>query len=129
MRNKLIGSTALPPSLTSDPAPPAGIGRNQPPDDALLTAKEAAGLVNLSIAAFWRNVCNRRLPEPVYPALRAPRWWRSRLLAAVNATQAHPTDNKIARRKAKLARQRAEACHKAKLERLRANEKAANPAT
>jgi hypothetical protein len=34
----------------------------------LLSAKEAANFVKLSIAAFWRNVCNRRLPEPVYPA-------------------------------------------------------------
>ena len=75
-----------------------------PEDDRLLTAKESADFVNLSIAAFWRNVCNRRLPPPVYPAPRAPRWWQSRLRDAVNRTEALPADAKAERRAVKLAR-------------------------
>ncbi|GGC68887.1 hypothetical protein GCM10011504_53480 [Siccirubricoccus deserti] len=45
--------------------------------DPLLTAREAASEVGLSLPAFWRGVSADRFPSPYYPASRAPRWRRS----------------------------------------------------
>jgi predicted DNA-binding transcriptional regulator AlpA len=67
-------------------------------DDTPLNAKQAATEVGLSLAAFWRGVAARRLPAPVYPAARAPRWFRSELRAALAATRALPSEQKVARR-------------------------------
>ncbi len=80
-------------------APGAGTG------DAALTARRAAAEVGLSLAAFWREVSKPEgwLPKPVYPAPRAPRWRRSELLAALEATRALPAHAKAARRAARLA--------------------------
>lgn len=69
-------------------------------DDPLLNAREAARDVGLSLPAFWRCVSSKRLPAPVYPAPRAPRWYRSELRAAVKATRALPADAKASRRAA-----------------------------
>lgn len=71
--------------------------------DPALTAPEGADLVGLSIAAFWRGVASGRLPAPVYPAPKAPRWRRSELLAALEVTRALPREAMAARRAAKLA--------------------------
>ena len=109
MRNMLIPSssaTDLPDRDTpnNQDIPPRG-----PPDrDRLLTAKASSEFLSLSIAAFWRNVCSQRLPPPVYPAPRAPRWWQSQLRAAVDATASLPAQAKAARRDTRLARLRAE---------------------
>src|SRR5215469_12268351 len=96
-----LPTTTSPLTLPDEPTKPTRHGAESsvlPEDDRLLTAKESADFVNLSIAAFWRNVCNRRLPPPVYPAPRAPRWWQSRLRDAVNRTEALPADAKAERR-------------------------------
>jgi hypothetical protein len=112
MRDQLRSSTAIPSESPSPPPPPL---RKDDPRvavaiaDALLTAREAAALSRLSVPAFWKNVGTGRLPAPVYPALRAPRWWRSQLVAAINATACMPVENKARRRKAKLERERAAA--------------------
>jgi len=71
-------------------------------DSRLLTAKQSAEEVGLSLAAFWRAVASGRLPAPVYPLPRAPRWRRSELLVALAATRALPRDQMAARRAAKL---------------------------
>jgi len=73
----------------------------------LLTADRAAEAVGLSLAALWRAVAAGRLPTPVYPAPRAPRWYRHELHAALAATRAMPRDAMAARRLAKLAAARA----------------------
>jgi hypothetical protein len=44
-----------------------------------------------------------RLPAPVYVAPRAPRWFRSELIAALEATRALPRDAAAARRAARIA--------------------------
>jgi predicted DNA-binding transcriptional regulator AlpA len=72
--------------------------------DPLLIAEDAAAEVGLSIPAFWRAVSSGRLPSPLYPAPRAPRWRRSELHAALEATRALPAEAKAARRAAKIAR-------------------------
>lgn len=74
-----------------------------PSPDPMLPAETAAAEVGLSLPAFWRSVAAGRLPKPLYPAPRAPRWRRSELLAALDATRALPAEAKAARRAAKLA--------------------------
>jgi hypothetical protein len=106
MRKQLLCSVAglRPPShFDAAPRPSAPALPPHADDDVLLTAKAAAAFVNLSLAAFWRNVCNRRLPPPVYPAPRAPRWRKRELHAACEARRMLPREAKEARRKAKLA--------------------------
>lgn len=73
------------------------------PADTPLTAEASAAEVGLSLPAFWRAVGAGRLPAPVYPASRAPRWFRSELRAALEATRALPAEAKAARRAARLA--------------------------
>ncbi len=75
-------------------------------DDALLTAKESATEVHLSLAAFWRAVGAGRLPRPLYPLPRAPHWRRSELQAALEATRALPAEAKAARRAIRLGLKR-----------------------
>ena len=80
------------------------------PADPMLTAEVAAADVcGLSLPAFWRAVAAGRLPAPLYPAPRAPRWRRSELLAALEATRALPAEAKAARRAARLAAARDQA--------------------
>jgi len=73
------------------------------PTSELLTAERAAEAVGLSLAALWRAVAADRLPAPVYPAPRAPRWYRHELHAALEQTRAKPREAMAARRAAKLA--------------------------
>ena len=75
-------------------------------DDPLLTAREGAAEARLSLAAFWRAVAARRLPPPLYPLPRAPRWRRSELRAALDATRALPAEAKAARRAIRLGLKR-----------------------
>jgi hypothetical protein len=51
-------------------------------------------------------VAARRLPRPLYPLPRAPRWRRSELRAALEATRALPAEAKAARRAARLGLKR-----------------------
>ena len=70
---------------------------------AFLTAKDASQLCCLSKAAFAKAVAAGRLPAPLYPAPRAPRWRLSELNAAIDATRALPSEAMAQRREAKLA--------------------------
>jgi predicted DNA-binding transcriptional regulator AlpA len=79
------------------------------PPDPLLTAKAAAAEVGLSVPGFWRSVVAGRLPKPLYPAPRAPRWRRSELHAALEETRAKPSEAKAARRAARIAAERSAA--------------------
>ncbi len=73
------------------------------PNDPPVTVKIAAAAAGCSIPSFWRGVAEGRLPAPVYPAPRAPRWYLSEVRAALNATRALPAEAKAARRAARLA--------------------------
>jgi predicted DNA-binding transcriptional regulator AlpA len=70
----------------------------------LLTAAEAADAVGLSISALWRQVAAGRLPQPVYPTPRAPRWYAHELRDALERTRMLPRDALAMRRKAKIER-------------------------
>ena len=69
----------------------------------LLEAKEAAVEVRLSLPAFWKQVRQGRLPKPLYPAPRCPRWVLGELRAALLATRCLPSEAMASRRKAKQA--------------------------
>ncbi len=71
--------------------------------DTPLTARQAAAEVGLSLAAFWRAIAAGRLPDPVYPATRAPRWFPSELRNALRALRSTPAA-KAARRAARFVR-------------------------
>jgi predicted DNA-binding transcriptional regulator AlpA len=67
----------------------------------LLTARDSANALGVSMAAFWRGVKARRLPAPVYPASRSPRWFPNEILTAIKRTRALPSEAKAARQRAK----------------------------
>jgi predicted DNA-binding transcriptional regulator AlpA len=71
--------------------------------DPLLNAEESAAEVHLALPTFWRQVKVGRMPKPVYPSPRAPRWWRSELHASLEQTRALPTEQMAARRAEKIA--------------------------
>jgi predicted DNA-binding transcriptional regulator AlpA len=85
------------------PAPPDSILADPP-----MTAKQAAAMVGITVSAFWRAVGAERLPAPVYPLPKAPRWFGSELRAALDATRAMPRDQMAARRTALLKRRAAQ---------------------
>ena len=68
-----------------------------------LPPKEAAAFCGVSLPALWAAVRTGRLPAPVYPAPRAPRWFEEELRAALEATRALPRDQMAARRAMKAA--------------------------
>jgi predicted DNA-binding transcriptional regulator AlpA len=76
------------------------------PMRTLLTARDAARTVRLSVPAFWKGVKDERLPKPVYPMPRAPRWFEDELLAAVEQTRASPAEAMAQRRSARTSRAR-----------------------
>lgn len=61
-----------------------------PGPDRPVPAAEAAEIVGLSLAAFWRGVAAGTFPKPFYPAPRAPRWSVAELREALAATRAKP---------------------------------------
>lgn len=71
--------------------------------DAPVVVKVAADAAGVSVPTFWRCVAEGRLPAPVYPAPRAPRWYLSEIRAALEATRALPAEAKARRRSAKIA--------------------------
>jgi predicted DNA-binding transcriptional regulator AlpA len=71
-------------------------------DDPLETVQEVAERTGTSVPSVWRQVQVGRLPAPLYPAPRAPRWRRSEIDAALEATRALPRDAMAARRAARL---------------------------
>lgn len=58
------------------------------PDDPLLTAAEAAAERGQALSTFWRDVAAGRVPAAYYVTPRCPRWRRSELRAALEASRA-----------------------------------------
>ena len=73
------------------------------PTELPLDAKSSALTVGLSLAGFWRAVRHGRLPSPVYPLPKAPRWYPSELRAASMKTRALPANQAAARSAARKA--------------------------
>jgi hypothetical protein len=61
----------------------------------------AAELTGLSIPGVWKAVRSGRLPSPVYPLPRAPRWFPGELRAALLETRALPAEQAASRAAAK----------------------------
>lgn len=60
------------------------------PDDPLLKADEAAVETGRAISTFWRDVRNGDLPPPYYVMPKMPRWRRSDLRSAIDASPRVP---------------------------------------
>jgi predicted DNA-binding transcriptional regulator AlpA len=72
------------------------------PAEIPLDAETAAPVAGLSLGAFWRAVAAGRLPAPVYPMPRAPRWYASEIRAAMEQTRCLPRNQAAARRMARM---------------------------
>jgi len=79
-----------------------GASPNIPTLEPLLDVRQAAALLNQSVPSIWRAVATGRLPLPVYPTARSPRWVPAELRAALEATRALPAEAKEARRQRRL---------------------------
>lgn len=55
------------------------------PDTDLLTAKQVAALLQISVRTMRRNIADGKMPDPIYVGERAPRWDRVQLMAWVKA--------------------------------------------
>ena len=80
------------------------MSKHYTPADPLLSADEAAAEAGCSLPTFWRGVSDGRFPNPFYPAPRAPRWRRSEILAALEATRMKPSEAMNKRRLARIQR-------------------------
>jgi predicted DNA-binding transcriptional regulator AlpA len=77
------------------------------PDERPVDKSEARALCgNLPESTFDRNVASGRLPAPIYPAPRSPRWYPSELRAAITGHRMLPAQAKEERRQARLTRER-----------------------
>jgi len=84
-------------------APPERVETIEPSSGfALLPPKAAAAAVGLSLPAFWKQVRDARLPAPLYPSPRSPRWVLAELHEALLRTRCLPSDAMIARREARI---------------------------
>ena len=63
----------------------------------LLTAHDLADLIGVHVATVWGMVKQGRIPSPIYPAARAPRWFLREVMEALEATRAMPADAKALR--------------------------------
>jgi predicted DNA-binding transcriptional regulator AlpA len=79
------------------------------PVDLPLTARQAALEAGLSLAAFWRAVAASRLPDPVYPLPKAPRWFRGEIRDAMMQLRMKPAVAKVWRAADRSASDRAPA--------------------
>jgi predicted DNA-binding transcriptional regulator AlpA len=72
------------------------------PAELPLDAETAAPVAGLSLGAFWRAVAAGRMPAPVYPMPRAPRWYASEIRHAMEQTRCLPRNQAAARRLARM---------------------------
>ncbi len=72
-----------------------------------IPAEQARKIAGLSKPAFWRAVADKRLPAPVYPAPRAPRWYPSEIKARLEETRKLPVEAKAERRGLRIAKEKA----------------------
>ncbi len=59
----------------------------QPHQDPLLTVKESAAILHVSVPTFWRWVANAQVPKPVKLGALS-RWPQSEILAVIETAKA-----------------------------------------
>jgi len=67
--------------------------------DPLLTVRELATKLRVSRATVWRMVAAGRLPDPVYPSWRTPRWREHECIIAIDKHRYTPNEAKEQRRR------------------------------
>ena len=55
------------------------------PDTDLLTVKQVAALLQISVRTMRRNIAEGKMPDPTYVGARAPRWGRAQIMAWIEA--------------------------------------------
>jgi hypothetical protein len=73
----------------------------------LMTARETAALLRVSIPALYAAVAKARLQRPSYPSERTPRWLKSEVMSALERLKALPAESVAAERNARVRRARA----------------------
>lgn len=61
--------------------------REMPGLDPLLTARESAGVLQISVPTFWRRVADKTVPKPIKLG-GLSRWPRSEILAVIERAKA-----------------------------------------
>jgi predicted DNA-binding transcriptional regulator AlpA len=79
-------------------------GGAEGPADRLMTAADLAKFLSVTGPTIYTAVKEGRLPAPVYPGSKSPRWLMSEVLVAVRATRAMPAEAAVARSAAARAR-------------------------
>jgi predicted DNA-binding transcriptional regulator AlpA len=92
-----IGISDDPPQLAGQVWSPSVPTQSRISCDPLLTARQSADELNISLPAFWKGVADGRLPAPFYVLPRAPRWRQSELRVRLEGRQMRPAEAKLAR--------------------------------
>ncbi len=66
--------------------------------DRLLTIADLVAKLRVSRATVWRMVAAGRLPDPIYPSWRSPRWDEAACDRALARTSLPPKEAKARRR-------------------------------
>jgi predicted DNA-binding transcriptional regulator AlpA len=74
--------------------------------EPLLSAVDLAEYLAVTVPGVYLAIKNGRLPPPVYPLSRSPRWHRSEVDTFLEKTRTTPTQARADRRQAKLDRDR-----------------------
>jgi len=75
-------------------------------NEPLMTVVDVAEYLGVTEPGVYLAVKNARLPKPVYPLSRSPRWRRSEIDAALEQTRAMPGAARAERRQKRLDEQR-----------------------
>jgi predicted DNA-binding transcriptional regulator AlpA len=91
----------MPPSTTDLDTPQASA------TEPLVTLKQVAAYVGLTEPGVYNAIKAGRLPMPVYPLPRAPRWRLSEIDKLLERTRTSPTLARAERRQARLEKLKA----------------------
>jgi predicted DNA-binding transcriptional regulator AlpA len=107
MKDQLLSGTAAQPVLDPPAESPAMMGPSVA-NERLLTCKDVAAYLGITEVGVYLGVAGGRIPPPFYPLSRSPRWRRSEIDAALEATREMPSSARAKRRQARVGRQREE---------------------
>lgn len=82
-----------------------------PPEDTtiepLMALVDLVEYLNITPAGVYLAIKAGRIPPPVYPLSRSPRWRRSEVDALLEKTRTSPTQARADRRQARIDKQKA----------------------
>jgi hypothetical protein len=78
------------------------MNNTNPEPEPLMSPDDLAKYLNVTTVAVYLAIKAGRIPPPIYPLLRSPRWRRTEVDAFLEKTRATPTQARVARRQALL---------------------------